>query len=59
MDLEGVALNEIPVTALKTILGKVQNNFRGRAHRAYILNAGWVIRGSWYLFSAMLDAKSA
>ena len=59
MDLEGVGLNEIPVTALRTILSKVQNIFRGRAHRAYILNAGWVIRGSWYIFSSMLDAKSA
>jgi len=59
MDLDGVALNEIPVTALRTILGKVQNNFRGRAYRAYILNAGWVIRGSWYIFSSMLDTTSA
>ncbi len=59
MDLDGVALNQIPVTALRTFLGKAQNNFRGRAHRAYILNAGWVIWSSWYIFSAMLDATSA
>ena len=56
MDLDGVALNQIPVSALRKFLGQASNNFRARCYRAYILNAGWVIWGAWSVFTAMLDA---
>lgn len=59
MDLDGVGFSEIPVTAMRKILGRVQNHFRGRANRCYILNAGWVIQTSWYMFSGMLEPTSA
>ena len=59
MDLDGVALSQIPITALRKFLSVAQNTFRARVHRAYILNAGWLLRSSWYCFSSMLDATSA
>ncbi len=59
MDLDGVALSQIPVNALRKFLSLAQNTFRARCHRAYILNAGWLLRSAWACFSAMLDATSA
>ena len=41
--------------SLKKSLGQAQNNFRGRAYKIFILNAGMVMRGSFKVIKAMLD----
>lgn len=58
IDLEGVALSSIPINGLRSFLSVSQNTFRSRAAKAYVLNAGWVLSGSWYIVSAMLDETS-
>lgn len=58
LNLENVALTSIPVNALKTFLSVAQNTFRSRAYRCYVINAGYFLRGSWYVVSSMLDQTS-
>jgi len=40
------------------LLSLAQNTFRSRCARAYIINAGWLLRNAWYVLSACLDATS-
>lgn len=47
LDLINVGMTQLPVTALKRFLGAVQTNFRGRGYKTLILNASYMIRGTW------------
>ena len=55
IDLDGVGLSEIPIKNIKGIISACQRNFRGRSFKIFIVNAGYTIRGSWYLVSKMID----
>ena len=57
-DLDGVGLSEIPVRAMGRFLASAQNNFRARNYRSIVLNAGYLIRGSWYMLSNFVDELS-
>ena len=59
IDLDGVGLSQMPLRTLKTMLGAAQTNFRGRAYKIYILNAGYLIRGSFGIIKKMLDEFTA
>lgn len=54
-DLTGVGLSEIPVRLLQNFMTYTSHLFKSRANRCYVVNAGWVLRSSWYLFSSMVD----
>lgn len=59
IDLENVSFYQIPVKALKSIVGAMQTNFRGRGYRTYILHASMMFRGSWSVIKQMLDEFTA
>lgn len=59
IDLQHVSFYQIPVKGLKTIVGAMQTNFRGRAFRTYILHANMLFRGSWGVVKQMLDEFTA
>jgi hypothetical protein len=59
IDLQHVSFYQLPIKGLKSIIGTLQTNFRGRAFRTYILHANMVFRGSWGIINKMLDEFTA
>lgn len=59
IDLNGVSMTSIPVTAIKRFLQSSQTNFRGRTYKTFILNANMIIRGSFGIVKSMIDEFSA
>jgi len=45
--------------SLKRFLGAVQTNYRGRGFKTFVLNAGYMIRGSWSMIKSWLDEFTA
>ena len=54
-DLTDVGLSEIPVRMLKNLMTYMSHLFKSRVNRSYVVNAGWVLRSSWNVFSKMVD----
>lgn len=55
IDLKGLGITDVPMKALKKLLLAAQDNFRGRAYRVFVVNAGLVIRASFKIVKTMLD----
>ena len=54
-DLSEMSISDIPLTALKGILGKISLNYGGRLHKLWIVNAPSGITTTWKVVSTFLD----
>lgn len=59
IDLTDVSFSQIPRKKLQAMMGQAQTNFRGRAYKIFVCNAGLVMRGSFKIIKAMLDEFTA
>ena len=44
---------------LKEVFSFMQNNFRGRLYRAYVLNAPWSFSAAWSVVKAFMEESTA
>lgn len=58
IDLNGLGMTEIPVTALKGFLSSAQTRFRGSLFKQYMVNASGMIKMSFNFFKMMVDEFS-
>jgi hypothetical protein len=54
-DLGGMGLTDLPLTALKGILGRISLNYGGKLHKLWIVNAPSGISTTWKIVSTFLD----
>ncbi len=55
VDMTGVSTLGIPVTALKTIGQMLQNNYRARLYKQYVLNTPFLVKGVWAVAKGFLE----
>jgi len=54
-DLKGMGITSIPFAALKKILNFLQNNFRSRLYKMYIMNSPTSLYFSWKMIKPLLE----
>lgn len=54
-DLSEMSISDIPLTALKGILGRISLNYGGKLHKLWIVNAPKGISTTWKIVSTFLD----
>jgi len=54
-DLKGMGITSIPFAALSKILSFLQNNFRSRLHKMYIMNSPTSLYFSWKMIKPLLE----
>lgn len=54
-DLSEMSISDLPLTALKGILGKISLNYGGKLYKLWIVNAPKGISTSWKIVSTFLD----
>ena len=50
-----MSISDLPLTALKGILGRISLNYGGRLHKLWIVNAPSGITTTWKVVSTFLD----
>jgi len=55
LDLKGMGLTSLPFGMLKTVLGFLQNNFRSRLFKMYIMNSPTSLYFSWKMIKGLLE----
>ncbi len=55
IDMTGVSTLWIPVSALKVIGQMLQNNYRARLYKQYILNTPMLVKGIWSMAKGFLE----
>ena len=55
VDLKGVGLTKMPKKLLKALVSPMQQNFKGRLYRMYILNAAWAVKTLWKVVKKVVD----
>eukprot|EP00826_Nyctotherus_ovalis_P021389 TRINITY_DN1689_c0_g1_i16.p1 TRINITY_DN1689_c0_g1~~TRINITY_DN1689_c0_g1_i16.p1 ORF type:complete len:217 (-),score=70.32 TRINITY_DN1689_c0_g1_i16:122-772(-) len=55
VDLTDVGTISIPVSALKTIGQMLQNNYRARLYKQYLLNTPFLVKGVWAIAKGFLE----
>jgi len=54
-DLRGLGITSLPFGVLKKVMGYLQNNFRSRLHKMYIMNSPTTIYFTWKAVKAFLE----
>lgn len=54
-DLAGIGISDIPLTALKDVLGRISLNYGGRLNKLWIVNAPSGVSTTWKIVSTFLD----
>lgn len=55
IDMTDVGTISIPMTALKTISQMLQNNYRARLYKQYILNTPFLVKATWAIAKCFLE----
>jgi len=55
IDMTDVGTISIPVSSLKTISEMLQNNYRARLYKQYILNTPFLVKGIWAIVKGFLE----
>jgi hypothetical protein len=55
VDMTGISSLWIPVSSLKTIGQMLQNNYRARLYKQYILNTPFLVKGLWTVVKGFLE----
>jgi len=58
-DLENVGIMNLPYSLLQEVFSFMQNNFRGRMYRAYILDAPWTFSAAWNVLKTFMEGSTA
>ena len=59
LDVNGLGVTNFPYDDLKKALGFMQNNFRGRLYKCYIVNAPFTFNMIWQVGKAFLEGTTA
>lgn len=59
IDTGKMGLFDLPINALKMIIGAMSLNYCATMDKVYILNPSFGLSTSWSIVSAMMDAESA
>jgi hypothetical protein len=54
-DLGNMGLTEIPMSALKEVIGTISANYGGRLYKLFVMNAPGTIYFAWQAVKAVLD----
>ena len=54
-DLKGIGLTNIPKKLLKQVVKPMNDNFKCRLYRMYVINAKWSIKILWKLAEKLVD----
>lgn len=54
-DLKGIGLTNVPKKLLKAVTKPLQDYFKGRLYRMYVVNAKWSIKIMWKLAKKLVD----
>jgi len=54
-DLKGLGITSLPFGVLKRVMGYLQNNFRSRLHKMYIMNSPTTIYFTWKAVKPLLE----
>lgn len=55
LDLKGMSITSLPFGILKRVLGFLQNNFRSRLYKMYIMNSPTSIYFTWKMIKSLLE----
>ena len=55
MDMSDVGMTQIPVNDLKVFMSHLQNNFRGRMFRTFVVFSPMLLRALWNIIWAWID----
>jgi hypothetical protein len=55
VDMTGIGTIDIPVSSLKTIGQMLQNNYRARLYKLYVLNTPMLVKALWIAIKGFLE----
>jgi hypothetical protein len=55
IDFKDVGLTEIPTTLIKVMTKPLQDLFKGRLYRLYLINAKWAMKVVWSVAKQVVD----
>jgi len=54
-DLGKQGITSLPISSIKQVFGYLQNNYRARMHKSYIVNAPFMVQATWTMVKPFLE----